>query len=268
VPLGSQEGTVEVVMTLTSNGPAPQVIGTVSGKGWEATNLIANQSTNTPFSANYTLLIQPDTSNASSPVGYGYAVISLSGTTKTPATAKITGALADGTSFCQSAPVSEDGSVPLYANLYNGKGLLLGWVNLDPTNASGSALYWVHPVRTGLFPGAFASTNTIALSPWTNLPAAGALPTNMAVVETADNKPVETNDFTITITNETLKFGESSGPSMALEGCIAPKTGLMKVTFGSGASKTTGYGVILLNGTNGGGYFLTKTNYGAIILSP
>ena len=40
------------------------------------------------------------------------------------------------------------------------------------------------------------------------------------------------------------------------------------MTFGGGASKTTGYGVILLNETNGGGYFLTKTNAGAIILQP
>jgi hypothetical protein len=29
-----------------------------------------------------------------------------------------------------------------------------------------------------------------------------------------------------------------------------------------------GYGVILLNGTNGGGFFLTKTNGGAVILEP
>ena len=268
ISLGGKEGTLELVMTLTSNSPAPQVTGTVSGNGWEATNLIANLSANTPLAADYTVLISPDTNNSSSPIGYGYALICTSGTTRTPATARITGALADGTAFSQSAPVSEDGSVPIYANLYSGKGLLLGWVNLDPTNASGSALYCVHPVRTGLFSGAFATANTIALSPWTNFPAASVLPTNLVVVVTVNKPPFETNDFALTITNETLKFGKSSGPSIPLEGCIAPKTGLMKVTFGSGASKTTGYGVVLLNGTNGGGYFLTKTNSGAIILSP
>jgi hypothetical protein len=66
----------------------------------------------------------------------------------------------------------------------------------------------------------------------------------------------------------TFDFGKLSGPAKPLNGSIAPKTGLLKVTFGSGASKTTGYGVILLNGTNGGGYFLTKTNAGAVILEP
>jgi hypothetical protein len=119
-----------------------------------------------------------------------------------------------------------------------------------------------------LFTGAFTSTNQIALSLWTNPPASSALPTNLVVVETTDNTPVQTNDFTITITNRTLDFSKLSGSATPLNGSIAPKTGLLKVTFGSGASKTTGYGVILLNGTNGGGYFLNKTNGGAVILEP
>jgi uncharacterized repeat protein (TIGR02543 family) len=268
ISLGGQEGNVEVVMTLTSNNPAPQVTGMVSNAGWVATNLIADRATNTPLSAQYTLLIPPDTNSASSPSGYGYALITgSSGTAKTPATAKITGALADGTAFIQSAPLSIDGYVPIYANLYSSKGLLLGWINL--TNASGMSLAWVHPaVHSGLFTGAFTSTNQIALSPWTNPPATNALPTNLVVVETTDNTPVQTNDFTITITNRTLDFGKWSGPATPLNGSIAPKTGLLKVTFGSGASKTTGYGVILLNGTNGGGYFLNKANAGAVILEP
>jgi hypothetical protein len=47
----------------------------------------------------------------------------------------------------------------------------------------------------------------------------------------------------------------------------------LKVTFGTGAARTTGYGAILLN-TNGGanygfGYYLTKTNNAqAIKLAP
>jgi hypothetical protein len=233
-----------------------------------ATNLIADRAANTPISTEYTLLIPPDTNNTSSPSGYGYALIAgSSGTTKTPSTVKITGALADGTTFSQSAPVSIDGYVPIYANLYSSKGLLLGWINL--TNASGAFLAWVHPtIHAGLFTGAFTTTNPIALSPWTNPPATSALPTNLIVVETTNNNPVQTNDFTITITNGTFNFGKLSGPATPLSGSIASKTGLLKVTFGSGTSKTTGYGVILRNGTNGGGYFLTKTNSGAVILEP
>ena len=81
-----------------------------------------------------------------------------------------------------------------------------------------------------------------------------------------DNNPVQTNDFTITISNN-FKLGKESGPTN-LSGNINPKTGQLTVTIGSGASKTTGYSVILLNGTNGGGYFLNKANAGAVILQP
>jgi len=112
-------------------------------------------------------------------------------------------------------------------------------------------------------------TGTVSNASWvaTNLiadRATNALPS----AETTDNTPVRTNDFTITITNRTLDFSKLAGSATPLNGSIAPKTGLLKVTFGSGASKTTGYGVILLNGTNGGGYFLNKTNGGAVILEP
>ena len=53
---------------------------------------------------------------------------------------------------------------------------------------------------------------------------------------------------------------EAVSGSMPLSGSINLKTGLLTVTLGNGADKTTGYGVILLNATNGGGYLLTKTN--------
>jgi uncharacterized repeat protein (TIGR02543 family) len=260
----SQGGPLVAEMTLNWNDSPPQVTGTVSGTTWVA-NLIADPATSGLPAAEYTMLIPPDTNNAppdSSPGGDGYALIA-----QNLSTTRITGALADGTAFSQSMPVSQTGYVPIYVNLYGSKGLLLGWINL--TNASGMSLAWVHPtVRSGLFPGAFTSTNQIALSPWTNPPANSALPTNLVVVETTNNTPVQTNNFTITITNGTLDFGKLSGPATPLNGSIAPKTGLLKVTFGSGASKTTGYGVTLLNGTNGGGYFLTKTNAGAVILEP
>ena len=59
--------------------------------------------------------------------------------------ANITGALADGAAFNQTVPVSQDGYVPIYANLYSGKGLLLGWINLDLTNTADVGLTWIHP---------------------------------------------------------------------------------------------------------------------------
>lgn len=55
-----------------------------------------------------------------------------------------------------------------------------------------------------------------------------------------------------------------------MTGTIAPKTGLLQITFGNGAGKATtvGYGVMLQDSTNGAGFFVTKTNAGAIQLTP
>ena len=274
----SQGGPLTLEMRLLNlNNSPPQVTGTVSGTNkdvpWVAT-LTADRATNRLASSEYTMLIQPDTNSApaNSPGGDGYALMTnYAGTARNPAaaTAKITGALADGTAFSQSVPVSQTGYVPIYANLYNNKGLLLGWINLDPSNAPGAGLVWVHPaLHSGLFKDAFTSTNPIALSRWTNPPASIVLAnlTNLSILDPINDTAIETNDFAITISNN-FKLGKVSGPT-PLSGSLAPKTGLLTVTIGSGASKVTGHGTILLNATNGGGYFLTKTNAQAIQLGP
>ena len=46
VAVGGSEGNVQVVMNLTSNEPAPQVTGTLSGSDWLSTNLVADRATN------------------------------------------------------------------------------------------------------------------------------------------------------------------------------------------------------------------------------
>ncbi len=141
--MSGQGGLLTVAMTLlsSSNSP-PQVTGTVSGTTngvvWLA-SLMADLATNIQPSAEYTMLIAPNTNTAptNSPGGYGYALITnYAGTAKDPASAtvKITGALADGAAFNQTVPVSYDGYVPIYAKLYANRGVLLGWINLELTN--------------------------------------------------------------------------------------------------------------------------------------
>jgi hypothetical protein len=261
-----QGGPLTVVMTLlTSSNSTPQVTGTVSGTNWEA-NLTADLATNTLPSAEYTLLIPPDTNSAptNSPGGDGYALI-----TNHVGIVTITGALADGTAFSQSVPVSQDGYVPIYANLYGSKGLLLGWINLDLTNTTGVILTWIHPeTRSGLYTNGFTNVlfpNQILLSPWTNSPANFDDLTNLLTLETITDTNTVITNIAVNI-NAAGKMTETGTKTVI--GSITPKTGLFTVTVGSGASKVTGYGAILLNATNGGGYFLTKTNAGAVILEP
>jgi hypothetical protein len=262
---------VELTVLTLSNSP-PQIRGTIYGTNlagvpWVSTNLMADLATNLAFSSDYTVTIPPDTNSPASngiPGGDGYALI-----TNHVGALKITGALADGTAFSQSVPVSQGGDVPVYASLYGNKGLLLGWINLDTTNTNGpGTLNWVHPEQTkGQFLAAFTSTNPINFSLWTNPPAASSLPTDLVVLEMTNGVTTQTNTFVITVSNN-YKLGEVSGP-VPLSGSINPKTGLLTVTLGNGPSKQTGYGVVLPNATNtSGGYFVTKTNAGAIILKP
>jgi hypothetical protein len=260
----SQGGLLLLEMTfLSPSNGAPQVIGMVSGTtneaAWVSTNLTAELATNAIPSGEYTMLIPPDTNATPGllPGGDGYALI-----TNHAGTAKIAVALADGTAFSQSAPVSQTGDVPIYANLYASKGLLLGWINLDPTNATGGELTWVHPVRSGLFKTAFTSTNSITLAPWTR---SSAILTNLLILEMVDGITTQTDEFVVTLSDH-FKLDEASDPT-SLSGSLNPKTGLLTVTIGRGASKITG-SAVLLNGTNGGGFFLTRTNSGAVLPDP
>jgi hypothetical protein len=270
-------GPLSVVLELNPNGLPPQVTGTVAGTNdgipWVA-DLTADLAANALPSAEYTMLLLPNTNTAPtfSPGGDGYVLITnYAGTARDPAAARvrITGALADGTAFSQTAPVSQDGYVPIYANLYAGKGLLLGWINLDLTNTSAVSLTWIHPKRAaGLYKDAFTNvlfSNQILLSPWTHSPGIVDLLTNLSVLDTI-NAASPLLSYTLKISDD-FELSEMSDPKL-LSGSINRETGFLKVIFGNGASRITGYGAILLNATNGGGYVLTKTTALALKLEP
>lgn len=246
-------GPVNVTMTLVSNSPGPQVVGTVSNASWSSV-LLADRAATTEVSPTYTLLIPPDI-QTTAPVGSGYAVITASGgNAKTAASAKLAGALADGTSFTDSASVSSDGYVPVYASLYNNTGALLGWLNL--TNSNDSELFWVHPARPAPFATVFVSTNPTPIAPWTQT--IGSF-TQLQVLD----GPGGTNVVTNAVVN--VSGGKIKG--LNVSGTIVSKTGVVTVTIGSGSSKITAHGILLNNGTNGG-YYTTKTGAGAVLLAP
>jgi uncharacterized repeat protein (TIGR02543 family) len=274
----AQGGTLSLEMTLSNPGnAAPLVTGTIYGTNdgtpWAATNLLAYHATNTLPAAEYTMLIPPDVNNTppnGSPGGDGYALITNNpGPVNHPASAaaKIIGALADGTAFNQTVAVSKDGYAPVYASLYAGKGLLLGWINLNLTNTtavSNTSLTWIHPAKpSGLYKNGFTNlvlTNQILLEQWTN-PPGSFLDLSVSLLESINDGTVLTN-----IPVNVNSLGKITGTSV--QGTIAPKTGLVTVTVGSGANKVTGHGV-MLNTSEGGGYYLTKTNNAqAILLGP
>ena len=106
-------GTREITGTISS---------TANGNAWTAP-LVGDRATNAyPQLAGVLLLMSPGLSG-NSPTNSGLAngvvvngLLSLSG------------ALGDTAAISQTVPISKDGNVPIYVNLYNNNGLLEGWI--------------------------------------------------------------------------------------------------------------------------------------------
>lgn len=104
-----------------------EVLGSVSDGLWVA-SLYGERNgpygTNwTPAPGKYTLMIR-GIRTASNSLGDGFGILTLS----SKGAVHFSGALADGTKLSQSASVSEYGNWPLYAPLYSGQGLAIGWM--------------------------------------------------------------------------------------------------------------------------------------------
>jgi uncharacterized repeat protein (TIGR03803 family) len=260
-------------VTLTLDSATPQITGTVSDFQFTA-NLTADLAFNVLPPAEYTILFSPSTNvSAVSPPGDGYALV-----TNHAGVVTLSGALADGTSYNQTVPVSQNGALPVYASLYTktantSPGLLLGWINLTNLQAAApiNDLAWIKkPSRSPtLYTNGFTNILSVQGALWTNPP-----PKTPAVSLTNGQLVISNASLFLTFTNVVVNSDNSLAnagvqPTNALTGSVNPKTGLLIITFADGnGGATTNYGAILQTTTNAGGYFLTTTNAGAIDLQP
>lgn len=88
----------------------------------------------------------------SGPTNDGYATLSVGKT----GTMTIGGTLADNSTFSRTTGVSKDGIWPIYAPLYGGGGLILGWetnvIGTTPTSAGSVGTFvWIKPKIKGLY---------------------------------------------------------------------------------------------------------------------
>ena len=251
----------------TVDRAAQQIVGTVSNTQWNANLTAELAGTNLP-SAEYTLLFAPPASApANTPPGDGYAAA-----TNHLGNVTFRGQLADGASITPSAAESQTGDLPVYASLYGNTGLLLGWINLANLEATppGNTLAWIKKASRTYPPYTNGFTNTLIVqgAPWTNPPAktpAIALSAGQLIISNANLFLLFTN-VSVSTSNTLVKLGAQ--PTNSLTGSIAPKTGLLTLTFGNGKTPTPGLGAVLQNQTNGGGFFLGTTNAGIISLLP
>jgi hypothetical protein len=264
----AQGGPVALEMSLGwANG---EISGTVSGEdqgGWTNALDAEKAAASSPSSA-YTVLLGPETNAAAEiPPGAGYILI-----TNHNGSVNLSGAVADGSSFSQGVPMGVSGGVPVYyGKFYNNAGLLLGWLGFsNGTVEAQTPMAWIKPAAaTGLYTNGFTNLLSVTGSGWTNPPAGVPALSLSAGTLTLANSGFNL-DFDVRIASNTVvKVGTS--PTNFLTGTIAPKTGLLQITFGNGTgtATTVGYGAVLQDSTNGGGYFVTKTNDGFIqLLAP
>lgn len=266
-------GPLSLAMHLNWSNTPPQITGTVQGTNggaWtaELTNELAGS--NLP-SAEYTLLIPPGTNapGTNFPSGYGYALI----TNHLGTVTVTTGALADGAAFSQSVAESENLHLPFYATPYTNGGLLLGWLDMSGGAPAGN-LTWIRPAAaSGLFTNGYTNVVTVQSSAWTDLGAttpAILLPYGgqLAVSGGFLTAPLY---FKVVLSTNNALLEQGTNPTNSLTGSIAPKTGLLSITFGNGNGTNTSTGsgaAILQNLSVAEGFFTTKTNAGSIQLLP
>jgi hypothetical protein len=268
-----QGGSLNIEMTLHWNATPPNITGTVTGANasansvtngasWVAnlTNELAVAETN---SAEYTTLLLPP----GRPPGDGYILM-----TNHAGSFTLIGALADGTPFSQTLPLSGKGDLPVYGNLYSGHGLLLGWISLESGSPAGN-LTWIKKASRSstLYSNGFTNLAFAQGSPWTNpLPNTAAIDLPSGQLALSGGNLLSNLTFSISVTNNNALVQLTNTPTNSLTGSINPKTGLLKITFGNGVgpATTAGTGAVLQNATNAGGFFLGKTNAGSIFLQP
>jgi hypothetical protein len=273
---------VGVLLHLNLNmSPADdQMLGTVSSGNWtsslEAERAILNSAPALAgnFAGRYTMVIPPGSGAPErAPGGYGFATI-----TNTPAgNSAISGHLGDSAQFSQSVAVSKEGNVPVYASLYSGQGLLLGWITFGntPQTPSGT-LSWIKtggPAHT-LYSGGFTNlTNAVAGSVYVPPPASEVLQlTNGTLTIDDPGQGIQLVYTNVSVVSDVLSYPPEGNPSNALAAAFTNSTGAMTVSFHPTGAKTsiTALGVVLQNHTSNAaaGWFVGTNQTGSFLLRP
>jgi List-Bact-rpt repeat protein/Big-like domain-containing protein len=145
---------LSVQLTIDFSGN-DEITGTISDGVWAAA-LTANRDTfsrtNPPPYANskFTLVLPGSDDSSTQPGGHGY------GSGKIDALGNIifAGTLGDGTKVSQRTFLSKEGTWPLFAMPYAGKGLLRGWLTFDtnqPSGDFGGSVDWIKLPQRGKY---------------------------------------------------------------------------------------------------------------------
>jgi hypothetical protein len=274
---GTRYSLLSVWLQLDMSG-GDQIRGTVAlDTNWfsdlQADKQVFNRLTNAAsvYAANYTEVIAANPNAASAPAGYGF------GTVKVDLSGNVlwNGVLADGTRVSQSSTLNKQGYWPLYASLYGGSGLIIGWVQF--TNQPGSDFFatnvWIKPPQATVkyYTNAFTNEFPIIGSVYTPPAPGSALLgiTNGQVILYGGNLSAPlaplTNTFLLSAQNQPIR---PAGSKLSLS--LNLSSGLFT---GSARDTATGWnlafqGALIESLGNGFGFFLGTNQSGEVILGP
>jgi len=243
---------VTLEMRLGQNSEGGQIFGRVTDDGWTSSLSGGRASDNSAFAGDYTVIIPGSVGNAQIPDGDGYATLHVA----TDGLGTLSGTLADGSLFQQTAYVTDQGDWPLYVSLYAGKGAVVSWIMFENQSNSDlhGALVWIKQpgASTTSYPAGFTHETEAVGSRY-------AAPTGQGKALNLSGAVVNFNGGTLASSfNNVVSVNEGSqvvnlSPNQ-MTFTIATATG----TF-TGQVTEPGTGVVL----NFGGVLLQKQNVGA-----
>jgi hypothetical protein len=246
-----------------------QVTGTVQAAGWGAELLGYRVSfdakTNPAPSGNYTMVVGSSANTAEAPAGYSFGTVAVA------AGGQVTfkGTLADGTTAMPVVlSLSPNGLWPFCVSLYQGNGLMIGWVGLTNQTLASGDMAWVKAGGAGgkNYPDGFAFESEASGCKYV-APAAGhpLLNWSNGVVRLEGGGLTKslTNTITVNAKNQVQVTGANTDK---LTLTLTPATGLFSGSFQPpGATKPVVFNGVVLSGLEwAGGFFLGTNQTGTV----
>jgi hypothetical protein len=188
-------------------------------------------------------------------------------------TIQFVGTLADGTKISQQTFLSGDGLWPLYASLYSGGGVVLGWVAVTNTTEAdlGGRVAWIKLAqsRPKIYTDGFTLEKQALLSPYsfTNGQPVLDFPESLGqvVLENGNLSQSLIDPVSLTADNKVTSSGTNK-----LTLTLSTSSGLFRGTFfHPDTRKTTSFsGAVLQQQNRGAGFFLGRDESGRVQLAP
>ena len=205
---------------------------------------------------------------ATSPMGLGCVAIAVASS----GAVTLKGTIADGTAAAQKGSLAANGQLPVYVNLYRGKGSLFGWLTFTntATNDVPGLLLWAKKegVLGNYYPGGLTN-EVVALASRYTPPITGSavvgFSNSVVLLEGGNLSGPATNDVFLSSLN---KITVTSTNTNKLALTVTASSGLLSGSHVNPQSlkKSTIKGVVLQKQNLGGGCFLGTNQSGRVFL--